>query len=92
MRAAWGAAGQAAADTERESIAARIDEIAANYPESVFPPGSGSRDAISGTAMRHAYQTAARLIRQLDSLGDGEEPYPPADEIVSLDTDVMEDS
>jgi hypothetical protein len=47
----------------RESIARQIEDLAANYPETVFPASSDSRDAVSGTAMRHAYQTAARMIR-----------------------------
>jgi len=41
-----------------------MDELAANYPVDVFPHSSDSRDAISGTAMRHAYGTAAREIRE----------------------------
>jgi hypothetical protein len=49
---------------ERERIAAQIEAYAANYPEDVFPPGSDSRDAIGGTAMRHAYSNAARMIRE----------------------------
>jgi hypothetical protein len=48
----------------REQIAAAVEAIAVNYPEDVFPPGSDSRDAISGTAMRHAYRNAARSIRE----------------------------
>ena len=49
---------------QAEAIAAHMDELAANYPESVFPATSDTRDGISGTAMRHAYKTAARLIRE----------------------------
>lgn len=45
---------------DRARIAARMNDLAANYPESVFPPNSDMRDAISGTAMRHAYRNAAR--------------------------------
>lgn len=48
----------------REQIAAQVEAIADNYPEDVFPPGSTSRDGISGTAMRHAYRNAARSIRE----------------------------
>lgn len=48
---------------ERERIAAYMDRLATNYPESAFPPASDSRDAIGGTAMRHAYLAAARMIR-----------------------------
>jgi hypothetical protein len=51
---------------ERERIAARMDELAANYPEDVFPPDSDVRDAIGGTAMRHAYRNAAREVREAD--------------------------
>jgi hypothetical protein len=51
---------------ERERIAARMDELAANYPEDVFPPDSDVRDGISGTAMRHAYRNAAREVREAD--------------------------
>jgi hypothetical protein len=50
--------------SERERMAARMDELAANYPEDVFTPDSGTRDAIGGTAMRHAYGNAAREIRE----------------------------
>jgi hypothetical protein len=55
-----------AVTAERERIAARMDELAANYPEDVFPPDSDVRDGISGTAMRHAYRNAAREIRDGD--------------------------
>jgi len=48
----------------RGEIAAAVEGLAENYPEDVFPPGSDVRDAISGTAMRHAYRNAARLIRE----------------------------
>ena len=51
---------------ERERIAARMDELAENYPEDVFPPDSDVRDAIGGTAMRHAYRNAAREVRDGD--------------------------
>lgn len=54
----------------RERIAAAVEAIAANYPEDVFPPDSDSRDAIGGTAMRHAYRNAARVIRELDLTPD----------------------
>lgn len=53
-----------AAARERESIALQMEGLAANYPETVFPASSETRDGISGAAMRHAYQTAARLIRE----------------------------
>lgn len=52
------------AAAERERIAAQMDAYAGNYPEDTFPPDGISRDAIGGTAMRHAYRNAARLIRQ----------------------------
>jgi hypothetical protein len=48
----------------REIIAAHVEAIADNYPEDVFPPDGTSRDAIGGTAMRHAYRNAARSIRE----------------------------
>ena len=50
----------------REQIAAHVEAIAENYPEDVFPPDGTSRDAISGTAMRHAYRNAARSIREME--------------------------
>jgi hypothetical protein len=53
-----------AAARERESIALQMEGLAANYPETVFPAASDTRDGISGAAMRYAYQTAARLIRE----------------------------
>lgn len=46
------------------AMARYMEDLATNYPEDVFPASSDSRDAISGTAMRHAYRTAARLIRE----------------------------
>jgi hypothetical protein len=49
---------------ERERIASRMEHLAAGYPEDIFPANSDSRDGINGTAMRHAYGTAARLIRE----------------------------
>ena len=55
---------KAALAAEREQLAACMDELAANYPEDVFPPRSSSIDAISGTAMRLAYSYAARYIRE----------------------------
>lgn len=48
----------------REQIAAAVEAIADNYPEDVFPSDGTSRDAIGGTAMRHAYRNAARTIRE----------------------------
>lgn len=44
-------------------IAAHMDKLAANYPEDVFPAAGTGRDAIGGTAMRHAYRNAARAVR-----------------------------
>ena len=61
-----GVAEREAAAAERERVAVRMEALAANYPEDVFPPGSDSRDAISGTAMRHAYRNAARTIQEGD--------------------------
>ena len=58
------AAAPALAEAVRERIARHVEAIGANYPEEIFPPGSDSRDAISGTAMRHAYRNAARSIRE----------------------------
>jgi hypothetical protein len=49
---------------ERERIAKHLATLAGNYPEDVFPPDGNSRDAISGTAMRHAYRNAARSVRE----------------------------
>jgi hypothetical protein len=65
----------AAAERERvaERIARHVEDFAGNYPEDVFPPGSDSRDAISGTAMRHAYLNAARSIREDWPVQDEEE-------------------
>jgi len=65
----------AAQADERERIAAQVDEYAGNYPEDLFPPTSGSRDAISGTAMRHAYRNAARMIRTEYTATRGRLPY-----------------
>jgi hypothetical protein len=64
LSAALDAARPVLAAAERERIAARMDALAANYPEDVFPPGSEIRDGIAGTAMRHAYRNAAREIRE----------------------------
>ena len=50
----------------RGRLAARMDDLAGNYPEDVFPPDGTSRDAIGGTAMRYAYRNAAREIREAD--------------------------
>ena len=52
------------ADAERTRLAARMDDLAAYYPESVWPPDSNVRDSIGATAMRHAYSNAARTIRE----------------------------
>lgn len=55
-------AGRKRADVAEE-IAQALDKYATNYPEQVFPSTSDSRDAIGGTAMRHAYGNAARIAR-----------------------------
>jgi hypothetical protein len=47
----------------REDAARDLLAYAQNYPESVFPPDSDSRDAIGGTAMRHAYRNASEIAR-----------------------------
>jgi hypothetical protein len=62
------------ADALRESIAAHVEALAANYPEDVFPADGTSRDAIGGTAMRHAYRNAARSIREDFEITTGGEP------------------
>jgi hypothetical protein len=41
-----------------------MNTLAENYPEDVFTPTGTSKDAIGGTAMRHAYRNAARTIRE----------------------------
>jgi hypothetical protein len=67
IRAAWpviAAAEREAVTADRERIAGQIEALAANYPEDVFPPDGISPDAIGGTAMRHAYRNAARVIRE----------------------------
>lgn len=43
----------------RRQAARDLEKCAENYPESVFSGSSDSRDAIAGTAMRHAYRNAA---------------------------------
>lgn len=43
-----------------DALDAHADE---QYPESVFTPGSTQPDGVAGTAMRHAYHQAARMIR-----------------------------
>jgi len=53
--------------SERERIAATLEALAGYYPEDVFPPGSDSRDSVSGAAMRHAYLNAARSIREREA-------------------------
>jgi PadR family transcriptional regulator PadR len=48
----------------RTRLADALDAFAdAQYPETVFTPGSAQPDGVAGTAMRHAYHQAARLIR-----------------------------
>ena len=49
---------------ERERCAQHLEVLAANYPSDLFRSDGTSRDAISGTAMRHALYTAAGLLRQ----------------------------
>ena len=51
---------------ERRKVAAKLRAYADNYPPDVFPPDSDNRDAIAGTAMRHAYLTAARIAEEAD--------------------------
>lgn len=50
----------------REQVAAELTASAEHYPPDVFPPDSTSRDAISGTAMRIAYTTAASIAEATD--------------------------
>jgi hypothetical protein len=54
---------EAAYRAGREDAARDLLAYAQNYPESVFPPDSDSRDAIGGTAMRHAYRNASEIAR-----------------------------
>jgi hypothetical protein len=54
---------EAAYWTGRGDAARDLLAYAQNYPESVFPPDSDSRDAIGGTAMRHAYRNASDIAR-----------------------------
>jgi hypothetical protein len=68
--------GAAVAAAERERIAALMDELAAYYPESVWPPDSDVRDSIGATAMRHAYRNAARAIREPQERTDEEGATP----------------
>ena len=63
-RAMLEAAAPLIAAAERARLAARMDDLAAYYPESVWPPDSDVRDSIGATAMRHAYRNAAREIRE----------------------------
>ena len=58
------AAYDAAAPIIAAHIADLLDDYAGNYPVDVFPPASDSRDAIGGTAMRHAYRNAAAMARE----------------------------
>jgi hypothetical protein len=48
----------------RAEVAEQLRAYALNYPAEVFPPDSDVRDAIAGTAMRHAYNNAARLVEE----------------------------
>lgn len=52
------------AEAAIERLADMLERYAGNYPESVFPSDSTSHDAIGGTAMRHAYRNAARMVRE----------------------------
>lgn len=56
----------------RADVAEDLRSYTLNYPAEVFPPDSDVRDAIAGTAMRHAYNNAARLVEEA---GKG---FPPA--------------
>jgi len=48
----------------RTRIADALDAFAdEQYPPDVFTPGSTKPDGVAGTAMRHAYHQAARMIR-----------------------------
>lgn len=56
----------------RTRLADSLDRFAdEHYPEDVFTPGSTQPDGVAGNAMRHAYHTAARMIR--DGWPDNEE-------------------
>lgn len=57
-------AGEAMVPILAEHIAEQLDAMADYYLETVFPSHSDSRDAISGTAMRHAYRQAAKIARE----------------------------
>jgi hypothetical protein len=52
----------------RTRIADGCEKTAGNYPPEVFSPDSDARDAIGGTAMRHAWSAADRMVRD-GSLG-----------------------
>ncbi len=64
---------------QRETIAAGLESVARDqYPPQVFRPDSELPDGIAGTAMRHAYETAARLIREGRLPGDDGDDTPGA--------------
>jgi hypothetical protein len=44
-------------------VAEALEELAGRYPADVFPAGSDSRDAISGTALRTVLTAQAKLHR-----------------------------
>lgn len=56
--------------TERERCARHLELLAESYPADVFTPTGDSRDAIGGTAMRHAYTNAARALRAGEHVAD----------------------
>ena len=70
LRQCWEAAARAVAAAEREACAQHLEALAANYPPDIFPPNGTSRDAIGGSAMRHALTNAARSLRE-DELRKG---------------------
>jgi hypothetical protein len=75
IRAQWerAEAAEAKLAAERERLASRMDDLAANYPGAVFPPDSDVRDSIGATAMRLAYLNAARIVRETQDRSDEKE-------------------
>lgn len=56
---------------ELDHVARELESLAGNYPESAFPADAESRDGVSGAAMRHAYLTALKLVRDHQAVLSG---------------------
>lgn len=66
-------------------------QVAASEDDWVIRDADGTFRMCSPAAFSREVYAVLRSVLDITDPGDDEEPYPPPDEVASLDTDVMED-